>query len=54
MSAYPLPRTDNFFDQLRSAKYFTKLNLRSRDHQVRLDTASTTEDLSNHTWVLRI
>jgi len=27
---YPLPRIDDLFDQLQGAKYFSKINLRSR------------------------
>eukprot|EP00170_Pyropia_yezoensis_P005024 contig_20470_g5038 len=36
-NAYPLPRIYDIFDQLRKAKYFTKIDLRSRYHQIRLD-----------------
>ncbi|KAH0673859.1 hypothetical protein KY290_026081 [Solanum tuberosum] len=33
---YPLPRIDNFFDQLQRASYFSKVDLRSGYHQLRV------------------
>jgi hypothetical protein len=33
---YPLPRVDELFDRVRGAKYFSKIDLRSGYHQVRI------------------
>jgi Reverse transcriptase (RNA-dependent DNA polymerase) len=36
-NSYPLPRIDKIFDRLTSAKFFSKIDLRSGYHQIRLD-----------------
>jgi hypothetical protein len=36
---YPLPRIDDPFDQLQGAKYFSKIDLMSGYHQLRIKEA---------------
>ena len=35
---YPLPRIDDLLDQLRNAKFFSKIDLRSWYHQMKIRT----------------
>ena len=46
---YPLPRIDDLFDQIRGAKVFSKIDLRSGDQQVRIKN----EDVHKATFVAR-
>jgi hypothetical protein len=46
---YPLPRIDDLFDQLKDAKIFSKIDIRSRYHQVRIKE----EDVKNTTFRTR-
>jgi hypothetical protein len=43
---YPLPRIDDLFDQLRESNICSKIDLRSRYHQVRIKE----EDQFKGTW----
>jgi hypothetical protein len=46
---YPLPRIDNFFEQLRGATIFSKIELKSGYHQVRIKD----EDIQKTTFRTR-
>jgi hypothetical protein len=46
---YPLPKIDDLFDQLKDAKVFSKIDLRTRYHQVRIKD----EDISKTSFRIR-
>ena len=47
---YPLPRIDDLFDQMRGAKVFSNIDLRSGYHQVRIKD----EDIHKTTFRIRL
>ena len=46
---YPLPRIDDLFDQLKDAKYFSKIDLRSGNYQLKIRLS----DIPNTAFVTR-
>jgi hypothetical protein len=46
---YPLPRIDDLLDQLKNSKFFSKIDLRSRYHQMKIQS----EDIPKTAFVTR-
>ena len=52
---YPLPRIDDLFDQLQGACVFSKIDLRSGYHQLKIRATDVPKTaFSNDVWALRI
>ncbi|GJV28814.1 putative reverse transcriptase domain-containing protein [Tanacetum coccineum] len=49
---YPLPRIDNLFDQLPSSHYFSKIDLQSGYHQLRVHQADIPKTASRMRFVI--
>ena len=45
---YPLPRIDDLFDQLRGAQVFSKIDLRSGYHQLKVKAEDVEKTVSEH------
>jgi hypothetical protein len=52
---YPLPRIDDLFDQLKGAKYFSKIDLRSGYYQLKIRLSDIPKNgVCNPLWAIRV
>lgn len=49
---YPLPRIDDLFDQLQGASVFSKIDLRSGYHQLKIRPEDIPKTLFNSIWTI--
>jgi hypothetical protein len=49
---YPLPRIEDLFDQMRGARVFSKIDLRSGYHQVKIRPSYSQDDFLNPIWFI--
>jgi hypothetical protein len=49
---YPLPRIDILFDQLTRAQVFSKIDLRSGYHQIRIQPEDTQDRIHHAVWII--
>nr|GEU38156.1 putative reverse transcriptase domain-containing protein [Tanacetum cinerariifolium]GEU84907.1 putative reverse transcriptase domain-containing protein [Tanacetum cinerariifolium] len=51
-NCYPLPRIDDLFDQLQGSSVYSKIDLRSGYHQLRVRKEDTSNRIQNSIWTL--
>ena len=51
---YPFLRIDNLFNQLKGARVFSKIDLRSRYHQLRIKDQDIENYFQDPLWTLRV
>ena len=52
---YPFPRIDDLFDQVKGARVFSKIDLKSGYHQLRIQEADVYKtNFSHQVWTLQI
>jgi hypothetical protein len=49
---YLLPRIEDLFDQMRGARVFSKIDLRSGYHQVKIRPSYSQDDFLNPIWFI--
>ena len=49
---YPLPRIDDLFDQLKGGKYFSKIDLRSGYHQLKIKESDPKDSFCHPIWAV--
>jgi hypothetical protein len=49
---YPLPWIDDLFDQMRGARVFSKIDLRSGYHQMRIRPSDIPKTVFNPIWII--
>jgi len=49
---YPLPRVDHLFDQLKGASVFSKIDLRSGYHQLKIRATDIPKNFYHKVWLV--
>ena len=51
---YPLPRIEDLFDQMRGARVFSKIDLRSGYHHMKIRSSDIQDGFHYQIWALRV